>query len=240
MTTAAQTTEKSVSQTPPPGAAAEADKKPPSQADGAEGNAGDPGDDLKFTAEQRAYIEKLRKENGNWRTKFKEQDSQVSELKTKFSKMETTFKKALGLADDKKLSPEEAESELEGAQSRIQNLEMERDLAVIALEQGIGKEDFKYFSFLIQQAGEDLAEGEELDDEAFKQIVGEVKARGGKRAANTTVEGSGDKTPPPAGKGETTLDQFMKMGIQEKSLLYQKNEALYKSLFQQAREKKLL
>lgn len=185
----------------------------------------DTGDqDLGWSDEQKAYIESLRKENAKYRTKSKELETQYQSVNERFSKMEKGLKGLFGEGEEE-VPPEVA---LQQMQAQNQSLIINNALTEAALEYGIGKEDYDYFRFLVSNKLESLEEGEELTEEDLDAIANQ--SRRGKTASSTSVEGG---SPAPESTGGITLDQFREMGINERSLLFSKNEALYKQLVSQ-------
>lgn len=200
-----------------------------SQTDTSNDNTDSGGQGLSWTDEQKAYIESLRKENAKYRTKAKELETQYTGLNDRFSKVEKGLKGLFGESEEE-VTPEE---QLEYLTAQNENLVLNSALTEAALEYGIGKEDFTYFKFLVQERLAGLEEDGELTEEDLDAIAKE--ARRGKSAASTSVEGG---TPPPESTGGITLEQFQAMGINEKSALFGKNEALYKQLVAQDRASK--
>lgn len=193
-----------------------------------------------WSKDQQDYFSKLRKENASWRVKFKEEQTRTTNLEERLGKFETGLKKLFGGEGDD-LPPEEKISQLEGA---TETLNFENAVLKSALENGIGKDDYEFYSFLLNQRVQELKEGEELSEEAFNEVIDKVKARSIPAKTSTSVEGqTGDAqaTPAPEGvSGDITLEQFAQMNTTDKSVLYQKNPQLYQSLFKQAKEKRLL
>ena len=113
------------------------------------------------------------------------------------------------------------------------------------MEHGIPASGVKYFQFLVSEAVADLKEGEELPDDKMAEIVKEAKAKIQKKG-NTTFDKSkggkgGDGDPGAAGGLEdTTLEQFLRMSITEKSALYEKFPDVYKALMTEAKAKRKL
>jgi hypothetical protein len=187
------------------------------------------GQGLSWTDEQKAYIESLRKENAKYRTKAKELETQYTGLNERFSKVEKGLKGLFGESEEE-ASPEE---QLSALQAHNENLVLNSALTEAAMEYGIGKEDFIYFKFLVQERLSALEDGEELTEEDLDVLAKE--ARRGKAASATSVEGGG---PAPEVEGGITLAEFQAMGINERSALFGKNEALYKQLIAQERAAK--
>jgi len=182
--------------------------------------------DLGWTDEQKTYIESLRKENAKYRTKSKELETQYNTVNERFSKMETGLKSMFGEGEEE-VPPEQ---QLEYMQAQNETLIINNALTEAALEYGIGKDDYPYFKFLVQERLGSLEEGEELTEEDLDGIA--LNARRGKTASSTSVDGGG---PAPETAGGVTLEQFSEMGINERSRLFTTNEALYKQLVTQER-----
>lgn len=183
--------------------------------------------DLGWTAEQQAYIESLRKENAKYRTKSKELETQYSTINDRFSKMEKGLKGLFGEGEEDNVPPEQ---KLEAMQAQNENLVLNNALTEAALEYGVGKQDYSYFKFLVQEKLQALDEGEELTEEDLDVIAKQSKR--GSAASSTSVE-EGDIAP--ESTGGVTLESFKAMGINERSMLFSKNEALYKQLVSQER-----
>lgn len=205
----------------------------------------DPGDggDLGFTDKQLAYVKGLRKEAADYRTKAKDLESKHSALEGRFSKLEGGLKKLFG-DEDSDLTPEQ---KLEQAQAQNESLAFQSAITEAALENGVMKQDYEYFSFLVSKAAEKLGDNEELTADDIAKLALQAKGRGAPGNdgnSSTSVggkkEGDGsqsqDPPNPSTGDGEVTLEQFCGMSIGEKSALYQKNQDLYKSLHDQARK----
>lgn len=222
--------------TPPPG-----EETPPAKTAGeGNGNGSTGGSEPQFSEEQKAYVKKLRDESASYRTKAKDLESKFTGLSEKLSKMEKGIKTAVGLEEGDELSPEKMKSAMDQKDAYILQLESSLAMRDAAAEHGIPPEGVKYFGVLLQEAAEQLAEEEELTEEQVTTIVTEVKARFGK-SASTSVDGKGGNAPPPSsGSGTVTVERFVKMSTTEKSHLYDKQPDLYKELFQQAKDKRLI
>ena len=189
--------------------------------------------ELGWTEEQKAYIKGLRDENAKYRTRSKERDSQVETLTDRLGKFETGLKTLFGGEDDK-LTPEQR---IEALQEHNQTLEVQSAMRDAAFEYGIGKESFEYFEFLVSKKLDALEEGEELSEEELDEIAKSAKSKSA--SFNTSVGTGTEGNPPPAiTPGGVTLEQFSVMGIGDRSVLYQKNKALYESLSAQERTSK--
>lgn len=184
--------------------------------------------DLGWTDEQKAYIESLRKENAKYRTKSKELETQYTSINERFSKVEKGLKGLFGEGEEGDDMP--PEQKLEVMQAQNENLVLNNALTEAALEYGVGKQDYSYFKFLVQEKLQALEEGEELTEEDLDVIAKQSKR--GSAASSTSVE-EGDIAPEQT--GGVTLDAFKAMGINERSMLFSKNEVLYKQLVAQER-----
>lgn len=185
-------------------------------------------DDDSLDEKTKKHIAKLRKENAKYRTKAKTADERAL-------KLEQGLKGLVGGEDD--VSPEE---KLKNLQSQQEQVSFRAVVLEAALEHGVPKDKLKYFSFLIQEKLSELAEGEELTEENLIEIAKDVKSSGGsgKPPGRTSLDGN---PPNPNGKkGDVTLDDFVKMGITERSKLYSTNKGLYDQLFQDAKSKRRL
>lgn len=184
--------------------------------------------ELGWTEEQKAYIESLRKENAKYRTKSKELETQYSTINERFSKMEKGLKGLFGEGEEGDDLP--PEQKLEVMQAQNETLVLNNALTEAALEYGVSKQDYSYFKFLVQEKLQALDEGEELTEEDLDVIAKQSKRGAG--ASSTSVE---DGEIPPESSGGITLESFKAMGINERSVLFSKNEALYKQLVSQER-----
>lgn len=184
--------------------------------------------DLGWTDEQKAYIESLRKENAKYRTKSKELETQYTSINERFSKVEKGLKGLFGEGEEGDDMP--PEQKLEVMQAQNENLVLNNALTEAALEYGVSKQDYSYFKFLVQEKLQALGEGEELTEEDLDVIAKQSKR--GSAVSSTSVE---DGEIPPESSGGVTLESFKAMGINERSMLFSKNEVLYKQLVAQER-----
>jgi len=206
----------------------------------ADGNTdGNQDDKMGWTPDQLDYIQKLRKENASYRTRAKNNGSQVEELSERLSMLEGGLKQALGFDDGTELTPEQQvqalNQNLEGAITQNQFLEM-------AIDNGIGKESKKYFEFLLTDRVNNLEEGEELTDEDIAELALEAKSKTGVNVSTSVPSnGAGDSNtqPNPNPNNEITVEQFSKMTFSEKTDLSLKNRSLYEKLMVQAKEKRM-
>jgi len=183
-----------------------------------------------WSTDQKVYIDNLRKENAKYRTKSKELETQYTGLSERFSKVEKGLKGMFGDSTEDDMPPEK---KLEAIQSQNEQLVLNNALTEAALEYGILKEDFSYFKFLVQEKLGGLEDGGELTEEDLDVIA---KSARRSRATSTSVEEGGAA---PEQQGGISLEQFSAMGINERSLLFSKNEALYKQLVSQERSAKV-
>lgn len=187
---------------------------------------GDSGSDLQWNEKQQAYLKKLREENARYRTSAKT-------LEEKLGKFEKGLKTLVG-GEDEQVSPEE---QLEQIKAINETYLLENSLKDMALEHGLNKSSFKYFKYLMNEKFSSLDEGEEISEEEVEQFVVEAKRVGGQTAAKTSVKEDSKKEPSDS-NDEVTVEEFMAMGIVQKSMLYEKNKALYDKLYAQSRKKK--
>ena len=189
-------------------------------------SASDPGG---WTAEQKAYVESLRKESGKYRTKAKELSSKVATNENRLSKLEKGLKSLFGEEDDGK-DPDE---KIQNLSSALQAKELENSITELAYEHSVPREDKEYFEYLMHKRLSTLGEDEELGEDDIAEIAKQAKA---KRAGSSSSVGTGAK-PDAEGKGSGTVDlkAFQKMNITEKSALYGKNPKLYDQLLQEAK-----
>ncbi len=191
-------------------------------------------DDAGWDDKTKAYIQKLRKEAADGRTKSKAHSTELATLKEQFSKLQTGMKKALGIEDD--ASPEEKAAALgeENASLAFKTAVLES-----ALDHGIPKEQLGYYEFLIHQKAGELAENEELSDEHMSAILEQVKAVSGKTTTTRTSPAS-PANPSAANPSALTVEKFAKLTVSEKSALYVKDQATYTALMAEAKSKKLI
>lgn len=195
---------------------------------------GDKGDDLGDFADPAkalAEIKKLRAENAKHRTKNKSLEEQLGSMNGTLGKL----KEHLGIKDDE----EDPQTVIQNLKKEKEMLEVEIGLGSLAREHGIARDQEAYFRFLMSQKFEQLEEGAELTDEDIESIVQEVQKVSGAQKRQSTGVGSGAANP--AGNNDgLTLEQFVKMGVGEKSQLYTKNPDLYSRLFSEAQQKGFL
>lgn len=190
---------------------------------------------LKLSEEQKSYIEKLRKENAKWRNKSKASNAEMTKLQERLSKLEGGLKKVVGADDEDEVDPE---TQIQALSAKAQKIEFEKTLSDLAIEHGIGKETFRYFKFVVNEALEALDEGEELDEDAIAELAIQAKRFGTSKGTGSSV---GTKGPGATQEtGAVTFEKFVKMSIQEKSALYGKSPELYNRLMSEAKEKRAL
>jgi hypothetical protein len=167
-------------------------------------------------------IKKLRKENQTLRGKAKTSDERIG-------KIEKALKAITGGEEGDDESPEDKVSKLT---AQNQDLAARAAYQELALEHNIGKDQFKYFSFLMSEAISELGDNEEMGEEKLLEIVEQAKAKAPKASNSTSVNGgkngAGGKGPKKDDK--VTAEQFKKMGILQKSKLFRENPDLYNSL----------
>ncbi len=202
---------------------------PPPEGDGNTSN--DSLDESALDDKAKAYIAKLRKENAKYRTAARTNENLLNDTRTRLSQ----------LAGGEPDGNEAPEVQIERLSTHVGALEFERALLELAVDRGIDKSGMNYFRFLVADATSQLGEGEELSDEALEAISSEVQAKTARNTTSSVGAGSGTKPPPaPGDQGAITVQKFAKMSMIEKTQLFQKNEPLYRQLFDEAREKKLL
>lgn len=167
------------------------------------------------------HIKDLRKESAKNRNNLKTAREQLEKKKKPKSKSED--------------SQEEDEEEDFQVDSQAYQIQVENEILNVALENGVPKEQVKFFKFLVLDRLNSLEEGEELDEDDIAEIIKELPAgKGSKGPANSSFGGNGSKGKSPAGaKAEVTKEEFSKMGIIARSKLYQKNPELYNKLLKE-------
>lgn len=194
----------------------------------AEGEEDDDGiDDSKLDEKTKSYVEKLRKENAKHRVKGKDL---ASKLKTSEEQRKAILKAAGIESED-----EEPEERVKTLTAESQTLAFRNAVLELAVEQGIPKENLKFFQFLVAEAVGEMEEGDELSDEKLAEIV--KQAQGGTGKAASTSVGGGKNKPKPGETSEIDLAKFLTMTISERSLLYSKNPEAYLKLTEEAKAK---
>lgn len=185
--------------------------------------------DLEFSPKQKAYVERLRKENAKTRIKAKDLETQYTGLNDRFGKLEGGLKKLFG-EDDDSLPPEEKVKKLtartEELSKQSEAMALANALKDAAIEHGVGKADYEYFEFLVGKKLNALKDGEEMSEEDLLTIAKQAKSKSSSRS--TSVDGN--EPDPDEDDGTVKLEDFQNMGIGEKSALYQKDKALYEKL----------
>jgi len=190
-------------------------------------------------------IADLRKENAKSRTTNKDLKSKVDDLDGRYSKLENGLKGLFGNGGDK-LTPEQ---QIEALTEKNQNLEVETALREAAWEHGIGKEEYDYFSFLVNKKLDGLGDNEQLSEETLTALAVEAKGKTANSSTSVGGEGApkgGPNDPPPATPQDVDLptpDEFAEMGMGQQSLLYQKlkakgKEADYDKLWKASEQKR--
>lgn len=188
-----------------------------------EGSGDDDGDlsqeDLK------KLVAKLRKENATHRAKNKSLEDSFTSVKGELGKV----KAALNIKDDEE-DPKTALSKLQA-----QNESQQMDLAIsnLAIENGISKDQLKFFKFLLAEKFEELEEGVEISDDDISEVVQQVKGASSGKKQNST--GSDGKPPKPNTPAEVTAEQFASMTLAERTEVYDKNPTLYDQLMAKTR-----
>lgn len=171
--------------------------------------------------EYKKIIKGLRAENAKRRLKEKTQTE-------KMSKFEKALKVLGGEDED-----ENPEAQLDVMSQNYQSAVTRNAILELALENGIsGSENLEYFEFLMGKALGSLEEGEEMTEDQLEEILTKCSKKGA-GPANTSTKDSGVKGGKKLGDDkntEVTQEEFNKMGITQKSLLFQKNPELYKKL----------
>ena len=189
------------------------------------------------------YVGKLRTENKARRQAEAEMKTQFSKLQNDHNTLNEKIKKAFG--DGSNDPPEK----------QIENLTMSnktKDEEIAALKAQMGFADFaaesgitdpkerRYLQFLINDHMSDKPENYEMSDDELAGIVKQVTdtrgAAGGKGGGSSTSFGG--STPKPEGSGgasgSVTLEQFIKMGTGDRTLLYGRDPDLYNKLQKQS------
>ncbi len=213
------------------------------------GNDDLPDDESKWTSEQtKSYIQKLRKENKSYRTRFQSAETKIVGLDDRFSRLESGLKKLAGGGDD------DGDDTVEAKLARLEAREVAREeseaittmnkaVETTAKALGVPDSGLDYFKFLIHQEAEQMEDEEVLGEELLASLAKKAIAQTGDgKGTTTSADGKeGKKTPKPEGKTSgTTVEQFAKMTIAERSALYQTNKDEYTKLMQEAKDKKLL
>lgn len=159
--------------------------------------------------------------------KYRTQNKTLSE---RLGKLETGLKGIFGEDSDDEQDPSEKVKVLSQV---TQNLEVKNAMLQIALENGVGVDDYEFFEFKMGKALEALEEGQEMTEDELTEIISGIKSKSGKGVASSSTK-DGQK-PPPAKDGEVTQEEFNRYSITQKSKLYQTNPALYDKLVKNAK-----
>lgn len=198
-----------------------------------QGKTGGTGDNQTMTLEEaQKVIKDLRAEAAKYRT-------EKNNLSTRLEKLEKGIKAFAGGDEN---DQEDTETKFGKLQGEFETLSVRNTMYELAFEHGISKDDFEYFEFLMSKKLNSLEEGAEMTEEDLTEILGGLKSKGGGKAPANTSTGTGTGTKPnPDGKsGDVTLEQFVKMGMMDKSKLFQTKPELYNSLLTQAKQKGLI
>jgi len=176
-------------------------------------------------------IGNLRKENADHRIKNKTLTEQQGKLKKSLVDA--------GLIEDDEESPDE---KLKVVSAGYQNATIKNAVLEAAIEYGVGKENYRYFEFLVSDKLSSLADDQELSDDDLQALAEEARGRSaGGSSGDTSFKNDGSKgTKKPGASTEVTLDAFVSMNVTQKTELFRKNPDLYNQLFAQAKSKKLL
>jgi len=174
-------------------------------------------------------IKDLRAENAKHRTDGKKVSDRLTNL-------ESILKKVAG-GDTEEETPEEKLASLSG---RAESAEVRSTMLEIAIENGISKDSFEYFEFLMTKKLSALEEGAELSEEDLEEVLKKVKVGAKKGPAQTSPDDDKEKDKNPGSNNEMTVEQFAKLGMMTKSKLYNEKPETYNSLLKQAKEKRLL
>jgi len=201
----------------------------------------EPPDNANWDEKTKSYISNLRKENAKYRTKSKNLEDQIGSLNERFTGMQEAMKKAFNLEDGSQLTPEQQVEVLGG---QLEQAGLQNQIMLSAIENGVGKDSFDYYQFLLSKRIDSLEEGEELGDDDLQEIAQEARSKTAPNpAGNSTSVGGGDnggRKPKPGDSDGITADQFARMSITEKSQVYQKTPELYSQLMIEAKNKHLL
>lgn len=206
----------------------------------AAGGKGDPDpdddddDDSKLDEKAKKKIEKLRAEAAKHRVDKNQFRKELDDLKS-------GLKKALGGEGD-----EPPEKTIESLKLKTEAQTLELLMLKTAMENGISQPDsVEYFQFLIGKELDALSDGEELSAEKIEEIVKKTKKAAGTASAgnggNTSVNDK-NKPNPDGGKGYdgVTVEQFARMSMMDKSVMYEKSPDRYAALIKEAKEKRLI
>lgn len=207
-------------------------KKPGASDGGSDDDQGSPGgkvEDLPEWAQKQ--IKDLRSENAKTRTKAKTLEDRVGKIEKGFKSMFGNEEGDDDLPPEEKLAKVQAQSEASAARAEMLEFCMENGITE--------KRTQRYLSVLIDEASEELEDGEELSDERLEELIQEAKSVGGRKKASSSVDGkgSGKKPPNPEGDSGVSLEQFNNMGALDRNKLYRENPDLYNRLSAEAKER---
>lgn len=198
-------------------------------------------DNPKWDDETKKYIQNLRKENAKYRNNAKTGNDDAATLRKELGNIKSNLAKALGLDDDSKMTPEEQIGSLKDAVAQ-------RDFALavreLALDNGISnREAVEFLEYRIKKKTESIGDEDEISEEDMAEIIDGVKktfSSNDKSDTNssTSVNSKTNSTPSSGDGNAPTLDEFVKMTVTEKGILYGKNPTVYTRLMSEARDKK--
>lgn len=132
---------------------------------------------------------------------------------------------------------EELQGKITGYETQVQQLqeELQRTKINSAIKVALLSEkalDVDYLSFKLESKMKESGKTLELDDadniKGWKELVSELKTQFPNQFENEGNRRFLDgRLPPPDGGGTVTLEQFRKMGVEERSKFKQENETLY-------------
>jgi hypothetical protein len=171
-------------------------------------------------------LKDLRGEAGKYRTQNKT-------LSERLAKIEGGLKGIFGEEDDDQADPGE---KLQRVSQVNQTLEVRNAMLQLALENGIGMDNYEFFEFKMGKALEALEEGQEMSEEQLAEIISGVKVQSvsSKGPANSTTT-KDDQKKPADGSKKISQEEFNKMGIMARSKLFQENKELYNELMSNAK-----
>jgi hypothetical protein len=179
--------------------------------------------------EAQDLIKSLRNENAKYRT-------EKNNFQTRLENIESGFKQMFGEGDGQELTPEQ---QVEQLSAGYEQMSYQNAIMGLAYENGIPMDNYEYFNFLMDKAVNSLEEGQELSEEQLLEVI--QRSKGFNQTmdnANSSVDGQAGQAP--EGNQGTTLEQFLKMNVVQKSELYRNKPEIYNSLFAQAKEKRLI
>jgi len=171
-------------------------------------------------------IRGLRKESARHRNDNKS-------LSERLGHIEGGLKKMVG-GEDTEDTPEQ---QMQSLSDTNEGLSFTNAVLALSIEHGVPQDNVEYFSFLMEKTLESLEDDQELSEEEVLAVIQKVKGQG-RAAGNSSVDDG--KAPSPGGTSDVTLEQFSAMTVLEKSELYRKKPDVYKKLFAQAKQKKMI